>query len=120
MEKKASIQPEAEVEEQTLQDVMAIERSAQDTIRNAQAEAQRIIEAARAQAEEMRMAALADWQKVKLARQQEARQQVDIEIEALRQEGNRQAQDWLQRADKNRERVVEMVLETVLLVKAKS
>ncbi|MCE5259373.1 MAG: hypothetical protein LLG44_10010 [Chloroflexi bacterium] len=116
---KPQASTEHSFEEQSLQEVMEIERAAQNTIHNAEVEAQRIIQAAKAQAEALQAEEYDKWHKAGEARLKRSRHQADSEVQAIRNEEQTRIQQWLEQAQENKKHAVAFALKAVLLGEAK-
>ena len=116
MEKqKTQTLAERSFEEQSLQEVMDIERAAQNVIHNAEVESQQIIQTAKTQAEAMQADELDKWRKANDAKLEEFRRQVDMEAQAIRSEEQTRTLEWLERAKRNKKHAVDFAVKAVLL-----
>ncbi|MHB9034396.1 MAG: hypothetical protein ACYC6L_15290 [Anaerolineae bacterium] len=118
---KNNNQPTSEqgFEEQSLREVMEIERSAEKIIRNAELEAKHIIEAAKTQAEAMQAEEIAKWRQANDAKMVEFHREVDGQVQAIRNEEQARILAWLEKAKKNEKQALSFSLRTVLLVETK-
>lgn len=118
---KNNNQPSSEqgFEEQSLREVMEIERSAQKIIRNAELEAKRIIEAAKAQAEALQAEEVAKWQQANDAKMEEFHREIEAQVQSIRDQEQSSTLAWLAKAKNNEKQALSFTKRAVLLVETR-